>query len=102
MKIFIFLFLSTTISAQHFIGNYSIVFQDSSRSNRDILTEIYYPSSFQGESTLTPIGQFPIIIFGHGSAISTNAYQNLWQKFVPRGYITVSYTHLTLPTKRIV
>ncbi len=69
MKIFILLFLSTTISAQHFIGNYSIVFQDSSRSNRDILTEIYYPAYSQGQSTPAVAGQFPIIIFGHGSAI---------------------------------
>ena len=89
MKIFILLFLSTTISAQHFIGNYSIVFQDSSRSNRDILTEIYYPAYSQGQSTPAVAGQFPIIIFGHGSAIPTNTYQNLWQEFVARGYIMV-------------
>ena len=89
MKIFLLLFLSTTISAQHFIGNYSIVFQDSSRSNRDILTEIYYPAYSQGQSTPAVAGQFPIIIFGHGSAIPTNVYQNLWQEFVARGYIMV-------------
>ena len=89
MKIFILFFLFTTISAQHFIGNYSIIFQDSSRSNRDILTEIYYPASSQGHSTPAATGQFPIIIFGHGSAISTNTYQNLWQEFVARGYIMI-------------
>ena len=89
MKIFILFFLSATISAQHFIGNYSIVFQDSSRLNRDILTEIYYPASSQGQSTPAATGQFPIIIFGHGSAISTNSYQNLWQEFVARGYIMI-------------
>ena len=89
MKIFLLLFLSTTISAQHFIGNYSIVFQDSSRSNRDILTEISYPAYSQGQSTPAVTGQFPIIIFGHGSAIPTNAYQNLWQEFVDLGYIMV-------------
>ncbi len=89
MKIFILFFLSATISAQHFIGNYSIVFQDSSRLNRNILTEIYYPASSQGQSTPAATGQFPIIIFGHGSAISTNSYQNLWQEFVSRGYIMI-------------
>ena len=89
MNIFVLFFFLTVLNAQYSIENYSVVFQDSTRSNRDILTEIYYPSSFQGGSTLTPIGQFPIIIFGHGSAISTNAYQNLWQEFVPRGYIMV-------------
>ena len=89
MNIFVLFFFLTVLSAQYSIENYSIVFQDSSRSNRDILTEIYYPSFFQGESTTTAIGQFPIIIFGHGSAISTNAYQNLWQEFVPRGYIMI-------------
>ena len=89
MKFFILFFLFTTISAQHFIGNYSIVFQDSIRSNRDILTEIYYPASSQGQSAPAATGQFPIIIFGHGSAISTNTYQNLWQEFVARGYIMI-------------
>ena len=89
MKIFILFFLSSTICAQYYIGNYSIVFQDSSRSNRDILTEIYYPASVQGQSAPAVTGQFPIIIFGHGSAISTNTYQNLWQEFVSRGYIMI-------------
>ncbi len=89
MKIIILLFFSTIISAQHSIGNYSIVFQDSSRSNRDILTEIYYPAFSQGESTLAATGQFPIIIFGHGFLMPWDAYQTIWEEFVPSGYILV-------------
>lgn len=89
IKFLIFLFLSTGTNAQHFIGNYSRVFQDSSRLNRNILTEIYYPASIQGENVSSADGQFPIIVFGHGFLMSSDAYQSSWEEFVPRGYIMV-------------
>jgi len=50
-------------------------------------TEIYYPSNSEGNNTQVAFGQFPIIIFGHGFLMSFSAYQNLWEEFVPRGYI---------------
>ena len=50
-------------------------------------TEIYYPSISEGNNTQVAFGQFPIIIFGHGFLMSFSAYQNLWEEFVPRGYI---------------
>ena len=50
-------------------------------------TEIYYPSISEGNNTPVAFGQFPIIIFGHGFLMSFSAYQNLWEEFVPRGYI---------------
>ena len=87
IKVILIFFLLSFIEAQHFIGNYSTVFQDSNRSNRNISTEIYYPATLQGENAPASIGQFPIIIFGHGSAIPWDAYQNLWEEFVTRGYI---------------
>ena len=85
----LFLKYSTLIYAQHSIGNYSTEFLDSSRSNRSIPVEIYYPSISDGISTQVELGQFPIIIFGHGFLMSFSAYQNFWEEFVPRGYIIV-------------
>ena len=85
----LFLKFSTLIYAQHFIGNYSAEFLDPSRSNRAIPVEIYYPSISDDINAQVSIGQFPIIIFGHGFLMSYSAYQNLWEEFVPRGYIIV-------------
>ena len=34
--------------------------------------------------------------------VSEEARMNLWDMAMKGGWITVSYTHLTLPTKRIV
>jgi len=85
----LFLKFSTLIYAQHSIGNYSTEFLDPSRSNRSIPVEIYYPSISEGINAQVAFGQFPIIIFGHGFLMSFISYQNLWEEFVPRGYIIV-------------
>ena len=85
----LFLQFSTLLHAQYFIGNYSKVFQDSTRSNRNVPTEIYYPSISEGPNNQVAFGQFPIIIFGHGFLMSFSAYQNFWVEFVPRGYLLV-------------
>ena len=89
IKLLFFLQFSTLIHAQYFIGNYSEEFLDLSRSNRAIPVEIYYPSISEGFETQVALGQYPIIIFGHGFLMSYGAYQNLWEEFVPRGYIIV-------------
>ncbi|MDC0165179.1 T9SS type A sorting domain-containing protein [bacterium] len=89
IKPIIFLFVFNVASAQYAVGNYSKTFQDSSRSNRDILTEIYYPIPLQDEDISSLNGSFPIILFGHGFLINWDTYQNLWDEFVPRGYIMV-------------
>ena len=92
IKIFLFLilvFLSNFIYAQYQIGYYNVIFQDPDRSSRNIDTEIYYPATISGDSTLAEIGEFPVIIFGHGFVMTWDAYQNLWEEFVPKGYIMV-------------
>ena len=89
IKLIIFSFFFTFAAAQYGVDNYSKTFQDSSRSNRNILTEIYYPVPLQGEDMLSLDGQFPIILFGHGFLINWDTYQNLWDEFVPKGYIMV-------------
>ena len=87
--LFILIFASVTIEAQYQTGNYNITFQDPNRSNRNIETEIYYPATYQGENSTVAIGQFPVIVFGHGLLIPWSDYQILWEQFVPKGYIMV-------------
>ncbi len=85
----IFSFVTLITVAQHQVGHYQFTFQDPERSNRDIQTEIYYPATTAGESTPVASGQYPVIIFGHGFVMAWDAYENLWEEFVPRGYIMV-------------
>ncbi len=92
MKVLLFLLtslLATALFGQHSIGHYQITFQDPDRNNRDIQTEIYYPATADGDNTPVASGQFPVIVFGHGFVMAWDAYENLWEEFVPRGYIMV-------------
>jgi len=81
------LFIYQLLFAQYQIGHTTITFQDPERGNRSIETEIYYPAQTAGTDTQVETGQFPVIVFGHGFVMSWDAYQNLWDEFVPRGYI---------------
>jgi predicted dienelactone hydrolase len=92
MKTITTLILTLTTSiflAQHAVGHYQVTFQDPDRNNRDIQTEIYYPATTAGDNTPVASGQFPVIVFGHGFVMAWDAYENLWEEFVPRGYIMV-------------
>ena len=89
IKPIIFLFVFNVASAQYAVSNYSKAFQDSSRINREILTEIYYPVPLQNENISALDGPFPIILFGHGFLINWDTYRNLWDEIVPQGYIMV-------------
>lgn len=71
------------------IGHKQITFVDPSRSNRNILTEIYYPASTSGDNAPIVNAQFPVLVFGHGFVMSWDAYQNFWDSLVPHGYIMV-------------
>ena len=83
------IFFFSYLVAQYSIGNYGINFQDPNRLNRNIETEIYYPAISSGEEIPSAAGEFPVIIFGHGFVMSWDAYENLWEEFVPNGYIMV-------------
>lgn len=84
--------------AQYSIGSTTITFNDASRtggygsgggSGRQIQTEIYYPATAAGVGSSVATGVFPVITFGHGFAMSWDAYQNIWEHYVPLGYIVV-------------
>src|SRR5690554_6187557 len=73
----------------HFIGHTTITFQDPDRGNRSIETEIYYPATTAGDNVSAINEKFPVIVFGHGFVMAWSAYKNLWEEFVPKGYIMV-------------
>ncbi|HET6246048.1 MAG: T9SS type A sorting domain-containing protein [Bacteroidetes bacterium] len=81
------IFFAGDLFAQNAIGHKQITFQDPSRANRNIQTEIYYPATVAGDNVAMAAGEYPVIVFGHGFVMAWDAYQNLWQQFVPRGYI---------------
>jgi len=51
----------------------TVTFVDSSRSNRQINTEIYYPAKSAGNNTPIATGVFPLITFGHGFVMAVSA-----------------------------
>ena len=85
--VIILLCVSSCLLAQTFnIGHTSMDFYDNAR-NRNITTEIYYPSDTNGDNVSISLGNFPVIVFGHGFLISWDSYDNYWTSFVPEGYI---------------
>lgn len=83
---------------QYPIGHTTITFNDPSRTGgfgsgggagRQIQSEIYYPATSAGENTAAATGEMPVIVFGHGFAMAWDAYKNIWEEYVPKGYILV-------------
>lgn len=88
--------LTFQASAQFQIGHTTITFNDPARTGgfgsgggagRQIQTEIYYPATVAGNNVTAATGEFPVIVFGHGFAMSWDAYQNIWEHYAPLGYI---------------
>lgn len=84
------------LNAQFSVGHTTITFNDATRTGgfgsgggtgRQIQTEIYYPATSAGDNTPFANGQFPVITFGHGFAMSWDAYTNIWQRYAAKGYI---------------
>lgn len=96
--ILILAFLINTICtySQFQVGHTTITFNDPSRTGgfgsgggagRQIQTEIYYPATASGENVAVASGEFPVITFGHGFAMTWDAYSNIWQHYVALGFI---------------
>ncbi len=64
----------------------SMLFVDSSRNNRKIRAEVFYPSDTSVIAE-TFAGKFPVICFGHGYQMSWNLYSYLSDSLVPHGFI---------------
>ena len=84
-----------TIQAQQ-VGTTTITFNDPARTGgfgsgggagRQIQTEIYYPASTAGVDVAVAMGEYPIVVFGHGFVMAWDAYENIWTDLVANGYI---------------
>lgn len=95
----IFLMLSAHLNAQNFpIGHRTITYNDPSRTGgfgsgggagRQIQCEVYYPAVSAGESTNFAATTSPIIAFGHGFVMAWDAYQNIIDALVSKGYVLI-------------
>ncbi len=93
---FTFILFASALFAQYAIGHRTFTFNDPTRTGgfgsgggpgRQIQTEIYYPATSAGSNTPFVQDSFPIIVFGHGFSMAWDAYQNIWEEIVPKGYI---------------
>lgn len=93
----IFCFFGLTALAQPYeLGHTTITFNDPTRTGgfgsgggtgRQIQTEIYYPADVAGDDVAVAESTFPVIVFGHGFAMTWSAYENIWTALVDEGYI---------------
>lgn len=75
------------LNAQFAIGNTTQLYIDAERNNREIPTILHYPAE-NNATDATPVGEnHPLIIVGHGFAMTPNAYINLVEILVPLGYV---------------
>lgn len=84
--------ISLGFTQPYLVGNRSITFNDPSRNNRSIASEIHYPANTSGNNV--PLAgnagdKFPVLVFGHGFVMTTSPYANIWNALVPQGYIVV-------------
>ncbi|MCX6246757.1 MAG: T9SS type A sorting domain-containing protein [Bacteroidetes bacterium] len=67
--------LSLSGVSQNFpVGHRSMNFTDTSRNNRAIPSEIYYPGTVAGNNVTIADGRFPVISFGHGFLMDYSVY----------------------------
>jgi hypothetical protein len=93
---FTFILFASALFAQYAVGHRTFTFNDPTRTGgfgsgggpgRQIQTEIYYPATSAGDNTPFIQDSFPIIVFGHGFSMAWDAYENIWEEIVPKGYI---------------
>ncbi|HOY32605.1 MAG TPA: T9SS type A sorting domain-containing protein [Bacteroidales bacterium] len=88
-SLFIAVIIAVPLLAQYGIGHRTVSYQDPARSNRNIQSEIYYPAASSGENVAIAVGQFPVIVYGHGFVMGVSSYENIWTTLAPLGYILV-------------
>lgn len=88
--LFLLIFSTVLLFAQNYpIGNRSITYTDAARSNRSVAVVVQYPATAAGTDVAFAAGTFPVVIFGHGFAMSGDNYDNIGQALVPQGYVVV-------------
>ncbi len=70
------------------IGNTSRTWYDTVRM-RNVPAELHYPAMIAGNDQPMADGAFPVLVLGHGFVMTVDAYDYIWQHFVPLGYIVV-------------
>ncbi|MCS6934171.1 MAG: hypothetical protein NZM35_03345 [Chitinophagales bacterium] len=102
--LFVSFLLITLVHAQNYpVGHRSINFRDPTRSGgfaisgapslpagatgRNIGTEVYYPATSSGDNVPFATGAFPLVVFGHGFAMTWDSYKTLTDSLVRNGYI---------------
>jgi dienelactone hydrolase len=85
------------------VGHMSINFKDATRTGgfsisggiampgtgRNIGTEVYYPATVAGNNTAVANGQFPVVVFGHGFAMTWDSYDNIYNRLAALGFIVL-------------
>ena len=104
-KLLLLILISTTVSyyAQFPVGRMSVNFIDQSRTGgysisggiampgtgRTIGSEVYYPATTSGTNMPVAVGQFPIVVFGHGFVMTWDSYDNIYNRLASLGYIVI-------------
>ena len=87
-------------------ANDAIIFVNSVNSDGDINSATISGLSFNGYAVLSNVAHTPYGNAGGGANFNISYLNTTYTSVTPAsggsGYVAVSYTHLTLPTKRIV
>lgn len=78
-------------SGSYFAGFQNITLIDSSRSNRQIPSIVYYPALSEGNNA--PIDnsvKHALVSFGHGFTINPNIYIHLYRHLASWGYVVIA------------
>lgn len=70
------------------IGNTMRNWYDTGRM-RDVPADLHYPALVGGDDQPAAAGVFPVLVLGHGFAMTVDAYDYIWQHFTPLGYTVV-------------
>ncbi len=85
----IFFLVSSGFAQDYEVDSTSKTFRDSDRRNRRVNARIYYPDINRSSQTQAEQGPFPVVVLGHGFVMGSDAYQNIYDELVPKGYIVV-------------
>ena len=87
--ILLILFVGELLGQNLPVGKRSVSFVDGSRANRNVSTELYYPGATAGTNAPLASGteKYPVVVFGHGFAMTPAAYQWMADSLVKHGFI---------------